>query len=76
MIISLAKTFYQKPMLSMRQIAKLPLTERHKYLKPYILKTAEDFRNDPELTEFSILDTEDWDIELLKINCHEKITDS
>jgi len=63
-------------MLSMRQIAKLPLTERHKYLKPYILKTAEDFHNDPELTEFSVLDTEDWDIELLKINCHEKITDS
>lgn len=40
--------------LSMQEIARLPVAERHKILAPYIPATAEDFLNDPELTEFSI----------------------
>ncbi|GET39130.1 UPF0175 family protein [Microseira wollei] len=47
--------------LSLQQIAVLPLKERHKLLAASIALTAEDFLNDPELTEFSILDGEDWD---------------
>ncbi|MGD1716941.1 hypothetical protein [Dapis sp. BLCC M172] len=49
--------------LSMREIARLPVAERHKILAPYIAATAEDFLNDPELTEFSVLDGEDWELE-------------
>jgi len=48
--------------LTMRQIAKLPLAQRHQYLAQFIPATAYDFYNDPELTEFAVLDTEDWDI--------------
>ena len=40
--------------LSMQEIARLPVAERHKILAPYIPATAEDFLNDPELTEFSV----------------------
>jgi hypothetical protein len=47
--------------LSLQQIAKLPIVERHKLLAAYIPATAQDFLTDPELTEFSILDTEDWE---------------
>jgi hypothetical protein len=39
------------------------LAERHKILKPFIAAIAEDFLNDPELTEFSVLDGEDWETE-------------
>ncbi|WP_210407562.1 hypothetical protein [Hydrocoleum sp. CS-953] len=49
--------------LSMGEIARLPVAERHKILAPYIAATAEDFLNDPELTEFSVLDGEDWELE-------------
>ncbi|MEB3340737.1 hypothetical protein [Okeania sp.] len=49
--------------LSMTEISRLPVAERHKILAPYIAGTAEDFLNDPELTEFSVLDGEDWDLE-------------
>ena len=52
-----------KSQLSLQEIAKMPLTERHHYLTNIIPKIAEDFLSDPELTEFSILDTEDWDME-------------
>jgi Protein of unknown function (DUF2281) len=45
--------------LSLQEIARLPIAERHKILKPFIAATAEDFLNDPELTEFSVLDGED-----------------
>lgn len=48
---------------SMQEIARLPVAERHKILAPYIAATAEDFLNDPELTEFSVLDGEDWELE-------------
>ena len=49
--------------LSLRQLANLPIEERHQYLKATIAETANDFLNDPELTEFSILDDEDWGME-------------
>ncbi len=38
--------------LSLQEIAALPIEERHKLLVPLIAATAEDFFNDPELTEF------------------------
>ena len=47
--------------LSLREIASLPIAERHKILAPFIPATAEDFMNYPELTEFSVLDGEDWE---------------
>ncbi|MBD0388926.1 MAG: hypothetical protein ICV54_21090, partial [Nostoc sp. C3-bin3] len=49
--------------LSLREIASLSLEKRHNILKPFIAATAEDFLNDPELTEFSVLDGEDWETE-------------
>ena len=51
-----------KPLpLSLQQIAKLPICDRDRLLAPYIVAMAEDFQTDPELTEFSVLDTEDWE---------------
>jgi hypothetical protein len=47
--------------LSLRELVKLPLTERHRLLSPFVAEMAEDFANDPELTEFAVLDGEDWD---------------
>lgn len=52
-----------KKHLSLQKIARLPVAERHQILAPFIAATAEDFLNDPELTEFSILDGEDWETE-------------
>ena len=49
--------------LSLQEIASLSLAERHKILEPFIAATAEDFLNDLELTEFSVLDGEDWETE-------------
>lgn len=49
--------------LSLREIARLPIAERHKILAPFIPATAEDFLTYPELTEFSVLDGEDWETE-------------
>ncbi len=53
----------QNKSLALVEIAKLPIAERHKLLSPSIPATADDFLQDPELTEFSILDGEDWEIE-------------
>lgn len=47
--------------LSLCEIAAMPLTERHQHIAPFIVKTTNDFLNEPELTEFSVLDTEDWE---------------
>jgi len=47
--------------LSLRELAAMPLAQRNQYIVPFIQKIADDFLNDPELTEFSILDTEDCD---------------
>ncbi|BAZ16862.1 hypothetical protein NIES4071_87400 [Calothrix sp. NIES-4071] len=52
-----------KAKMSLQDIAKLPLEERHKLIAPYVAAMAEDFLNDPELTEFSVLDGEDWENE-------------
>jgi Protein of unknown function (DUF2281) len=49
--------------LSLREITRLPIAERHKILAPYMAATAEDFLTNPELTEFSVLDGEDWETE-------------
>ncbi len=49
--------------LSLQEIARLPVKERHQILAPFIAATAEDFLTDPELTEFSVLDGEDWETE-------------
>jgi hypothetical protein len=49
--------------LSLKEIARLPIAERHKILAPYMAATAEDFLTNPELTEFSVLDGEDWETE-------------
>ncbi len=48
---------------TLRAIASMSLAERHKILAPSIAATAHDFLTDPELTEFSVLDTEDWEPE-------------
>lgn len=49
--------------LSLREIASLPIAEHPKILAPYMAATAEDFLTYPELTEFSVLDGEDWETE-------------
>ncbi|MEH2439793.1 hypothetical protein [Nostoc sp.] len=53
----------EQKQLSLQKIASLSLAERHKILEPFIADTAADFLNDPELTEFSVLDCEDWENE-------------
>ncbi|MEH2240749.1 DUF2281 domain-containing protein [Nostoc sp.] len=60
---SISSNLQQQKRLSLREIARLPVAERHKILEPFIAATAEDFLNDPELTEFAVLDGEDWEIE-------------
>ena len=51
---SLRVTSTEEPLnLSLQQIAKLSIAERHKLLAAYIPDTAQDFLTDPELTEFS-----------------------
>jgi hypothetical protein len=60
---SLSSTTQENKQLSLQEIARLPVEERHKLLAPYIAATAEDFLKDPALTEFSILDGEDWETE-------------
>ncbi|NJR63090.1 MAG: hypothetical protein HC769_32460 [Cyanobacteria bacterium CRU_2_1] len=47
--------------LSLQEIAKLPIRDRNQLLAPYVAAMAEDFQTDPELTEFSVLDAEDWE---------------
>ena len=46
---------------SLPEIATLPLSQRYALLMPYMAATAEDFAQDPDLTEFADLDTEDWE---------------
>jgi hypothetical protein len=47
--------------LTLQQLANLPLKEWHQHLRATIAATAHDFLTDPELTEFSVLDSEDWE---------------
>jgi Protein of unknown function (DUF2281) len=46
---------------SLQQLVSLPLSQRHQALAPFMADTAEDFKTDPALTEFSALDSEDWE---------------
>ncbi|MEG4998791.1 DUF2281 domain-containing protein [Microcoleus sp. B4-D4] len=57
--------------LSLREIARLPIAERHKILAPYIAATAEDFLTYPELTEFSALDGEEYLIDSAITRSHD-----
>jgi hypothetical protein len=47
---------------TLREIATMPLSERHKILASSIAATAQDFLTDPELTEFATLD-ENWELD-------------
>jgi hypothetical protein len=47
--------------LSLRELAKLSVVERNQILAAYVPMMIEDFEHDPELTEFSVLDGEDWE---------------
>ncbi|MEG4304063.1 hypothetical protein [Microcoleus sp. D3_18a_C4] len=57
--------------LSLREIASLPIAERHKILAPFIPATAEDFLTYPELTELSVLDGEEYLIEKCYTRSHD-----
>jgi Protein of unknown function (DUF2281) len=60
---SISSTPQQTKLPSLQEIAKLPVAQRHELISPFIKATAEDFLNEPELTEFSVLDGEDWETE-------------
>lgn len=62
--------------LSLREIARLPIAERHKILAPYMAATAEDFLTYPELTEFSVLDGADFLIDSAITRSHEAFLNS
>jgi hypothetical protein len=49
---------------SLREIAAMPTTQRHELLSQYIPAMVQDFLDDPELTEFAVLDAEDLDCDL------------
>ena len=49
--------------LSLQQLASLPIAQRHQYLRATIAATTDDFLTNPELTEFNVLDGENWEIE-------------
>ena len=57
--------------LSLREIARLPIAERHKILAPYMAAKAEDFLTYPELTDFSVLDGEDYLIDPATTRSHD-----
>lgn len=47
--------------LSLRELAKLSVVERNQILAAYVSMMGEDFEHDLELTEFAVLDGEDFD---------------
>jgi len=47
---------------SLQNLARLPVSQRHQLLKPLVEDMATDFKTDPELTEFAVLDGEDWEL--------------
>ncbi|MEA5448188.1 DUF2281 domain-containing protein [Leptolyngbya sp. CCNP1308] len=55
------QVFPQPSLQQLEQLASLPLSQRHQVLAPFIAATAQDFKTDPVLTEFSVLDGEDWE---------------
>ena len=48
---------------SLKELAKLPIAARNAILAPYIPFMAEDFCTGSALTEFAMLDLEDWEDE-------------
>ena len=48
----------QFSLLSLQEIAKLSLSERHRFLRPLIQEIAEDVNEDPELDFFSEIEGE------------------
>lgn len=60
-IIILSEVQNFKP-LNLQQVAEMSLAERHRYLKQFVYATAQDFQDNPELSEFEILDTVEWDL--------------
>lgn len=60
-----SETPHTPPLLthSLQEIAKLPIRDRHQLLAPYVAAMAQDFQTEPELTEFAVLDTENWEDE-------------
>ena len=58
---AIADSSQERGSLSLREIVKLPVGDRHKLLSHYVADTAEDFANDSALTEFAELDVNDWD---------------
>jgi Protein of unknown function (DUF2281) len=54
---------FNAPKPTLREIAAMPLSERHKILASSIAATAQDFSTDLELTEFAALDIEDWEVD-------------
>jgi hypothetical protein len=46
---------------SLQEIAKLSLSERHRFLRPLIQEIAEDVNKDPELDLFSQIEGEGLD---------------
>lgn len=58
-----ASSIQSENRLSMQEIARLPISERHQRLKQYIPAMAEDFKDDPALTEFSEIDMDDWAVD-------------
>jgi hypothetical protein len=57
--------------LSLREIASLPIAERHKILAAFIPATAEDFLTYPELSEFSVLDGQEYLIDPATTRSHD-----
>jgi len=60
-MVSEARTSANAHGLSLRELVRLPLADRHRLLSPFVAGMAEDFASDPELTEFAVLDGEDWE---------------
>jgi len=52
----ISSTTQDKKQLSLQEIARLPVEERHKLLTPYIAATTEDFLNDPEEDIYTLED--------------------
>jgi len=53
---SILSTTQEKKQLSLQEIARLTLEERHKLLAPYIAAITEDFLNDPEEDIYTLED--------------------
>jgi hypothetical protein len=51
----------QSSLPSLQEIAKLSLSERHRFLRPLIQEIAEDVNKDPELDLFSEIEGEGLD---------------